>query len=221
MNACEFSRLRCICNGRHAKLVIVMGDEQDASREVACAIGELAIESARLERLTTTVIGWLLCSDIGTDVVGGQSWNLLASMCATLVASRAAQLSPSPHGSHPLHDEALQQLPELVARANELMRKRNELVHGAWFFTTDVATGQVEVETLRVKAGRPPMMATWTLDQIRKVHEDLEHVTDEMGRYAEALRDLCPRLRHKPKDTVAKSDIADVSETGNYGSKAS
>lgn len=183
-----------LCNGRHAKLVTVMGDERDASREVACAIGELAIESARLERLTTTVIGRLLCSDVGTDVVGGQSWNLLASMCATLVASRAAQFLPSPHGSHPRHDEALQKLPGLVTRANELMGKRNELVHGAWFFTTDAGTEQVEVETLRVKAGRPPKMATWTLDQIRKTHEDLEQVTDEMGRYAEALRDLCVRV---------------------------
>ena len=171
-----------------------MGDDQDASREVACAIGELVIESARLERLTTTVIGRLLCSDIGTDVVGGQSWALLASMCTTLVDSRATQFLPSPDGSYAHHDEALQQLPDLVTQANKLMRMRNELVHGAWFFTTDAVTGQVEVETLRVKAGQQPKMATWTLDEIRKTHRDLRRVTDEMGRYAEALRDLCARI---------------------------
>src|SRR6266516_4405899 len=151
----------------------MMGDDQDASREIACAIGELAIESARLERLTTIVIGRLLCSDVGTDVVGGQSWNVLASMCATLVASRAARFVPSPSGSHSHHDRALEKLPELVSRASELMGTRNELVHGAWFVTTRERTREIEVQTLRVKAGRAPKMATWTLDQIREAIEDL------------------------------------------------
>lgn len=171
-----------------------MGDDQGASREVACAIGELVITSARLERLTTTVIGHLLCSDVGTDVVGGQPWHLLSSMCATLVASRAEQFLPSANGSYPLHDDALQGLPELVKRANKLIERRNELVHGAWFFTTDPAAERVEVQTLRIKAGQPPRMATWTLDEIRKAHEDLEQVTDEMGGYAAALRGFCVRV---------------------------
>lgn len=171
----------------------VAEDHDQAGQAVTCTIGGIVVEAARLERLVTVLIGRLLCSDVGTDVVGGQSWSTLWSMCMRLVESRASQFPVDSDVGERAHCESLGALPELLRRANVLVAERNHVVHGNWFVQI-ADDGTVELETLRVKWGESTSR-TWSLDNLTALEQGLGHAADEIGRHADVLRDFCRHTR--------------------------
>ena len=161
----------------------VSDDEWIDEDAIARAIGYVAMESSRLERLTGVLALHLLGSDLGEVAVLGQAWGTVHQICRSLVAERQAR-------GHRIGGRGCTQTLEEVAKvldsASELMTRRNHVLHGYWLADEDAdEIGLVLLVDRRYGGQR--IMKRESLANVTSLSEQLETVADEIGRLASDL----------------------------------
>jgi hypothetical protein len=166
-----------------------VGNQDDLDGDaVARAIGYIAMEAARLERIVGVLLFKLLCSPIGEPVMQGQPWAVTKQACLTLIDTHERRLF-APGDTRAVSDP-LVNFRALLARADALMSDRHLVIHGSWYYAVD--EDRVELTTYLARRWGKEHLRAWKLAELDQLRADLADVTDQIAFHMTAISGLCP-----------------------------
>lgn len=143
--------------------------------DIAQAIGRIAMESARLERITAVAEVVLMGGDfsLGSVIAHGQPWRATYQACMALIESLTAR-------AHALGDQPAEELAAMgqaLRRAEKLMAARSNVIHGAWL-AVEGEEGAHRATVMK-RWGRTDERP-WTAESLGQLRRELRTVATEI-----------------------------------------
>ena len=146
-----------------------MDDDWD---ETARGVGWVAREAARLEFAAAQLEAKLIMSDQAIVVIAGQGWSATRDACRAMLAERIGRGSYRLAAPHVI--AVYEELLRTLAAADQLMTKRNHVMHALWWEPDDAGV----YETMLVRRWGQWRSDAWNVEDLGRLRADLQAATE-------------------------------------------